>query len=245
MPVYSYKIISEIKSSLITIAHTMFAHSPLVLTSDEFVASMIEADHVDKLREVQDLVGPVGPTTCNINHMVEGMRLSMSLQFRGGVPPIIIPRYVRGITASCPLHILQKIDVWIAERYRLGCIIGDALDAIEYLNNECGDARAMSLMLPAMVTIMAKNSAYEEDRMVKRGKKLNESKGFGTLPRLNPEQRQRLKDISALVNMAAMMPDITSCEAIIGDAIISVSSSQSIIDSRKNIFSSDYVGSFV
>jgi hypothetical protein len=132
-------------------------------------------------------------------------------------------------------------------------MFGYAIDAIDYLNEECGDARAMKLMLPALVTIMASNSDWEEDRMVKRGKKLNEAKGFGSLPRLTPDQRQRLKDVSALINVAAMLKDNVFDifdKSDEGNAVISANTQYKTSASLqgytvRNAFNHYYVATFV
>jgi len=237
MSVYSARIMNDIKTSLMSIASVMFAQTQLVLTADEFISAYISPDHVAKLKEVEQLVGFVGATSMYTNGQTStgvGMRLYFSFK---GHPPVILPRYTgSGMQPNCPEGVRSKITEWADERYRLGCIFGDALDALEHLNRTCGDDRAMNLMLPALVTIMAKNSNFEEDRMVKRAKKLNDRSGFGALPRMTPANRERLKEVSAVINMAAMLPDTQDYNLNQRDVLVARSNSANINDVRPNIF---------
>ena len=255
MTVFSSRISAQLKESVIALGVKMFSHSPLMLTGDEFIAAMIDPDHVSKLKEVQELVGHFGNSSTSLTFAIDqagGATIHLYVQFIGK-PPIILPHYAKRLQPTCPDNIIGKINAWADERYRLGCMFGYAIDAIDYLNEECGDARAMKLMLPALVTIMASNSDWEEDRMVKRGKKLNEAKGFGSLPRLTPDQRQRLKDVSALINVAAMLKDNVFDifdKSDEGNAVISANTqyktSASLQGSTvRNAFNHHYVATFV
>ena len=206
MSVYSIKIINEMKTSLKNIADHFINRTHLHLTGEEFIAAFINPEHQAKLVDVQAMVGFVGATSLHTSiYTSADHKMRVYLGFKSN-PPIIIPRYVsNGLQPTCPPAIMSKLVEWADERHRIGCMFGDALDTIDYLNAECGDARAMAIMLPALVTIMSKNSTQEEDRMVKRAKKISEGKGFGSLPRMTPVNRERLKEISALINMAAML----------------------------------------
>lgn len=237
MTVYSARIMTDIQASLMSMASIMFAQTQLVLTADEFTSAYIAPDHVPKLKEMEQLVGFVGSTSMYTDGQTStGVSMRLYFTFKSH-PPIILPRYTAsGMQPSCPEGVRSKITEWVDERYRLGCIFGDAIDALDYLNRHCGDARAMQLMLPALVTIMAKNSNFEEDRMVKRAKKLNDRSGFGTLPRMTPANRQRLKEVSAVINMAAMLPDNRDYVIDQGDALVGRSSSGNVNDVRPNIF---------
>jgi hypothetical protein len=238
MSVYSARIMNDITTSLMAIAGLTFANTQLVLTANEFISAYISPDHVPKLKEMEQLVGFVGSTSMYTNGQTStGVGLRLYFNFKAH-PPVILPRYTSsGMQPNCPEDVRSKIIEWVDERYRLGCIFGDALDALEHLNRTCGDDRAMKLMLPALVTIMAKNSKFEEDRMVKRAKKLSDRSGFGSLPRMTPANRERLKEISAVINMMAMLPDNQDYKLNRGDALVCRSSTNNIGDVRPNIFS--------
>ena len=247
MSVYSTKIINEMKFSLKNIADYLINRTHLHLTGEEFIAAFINPEHQTMLIDVRGMVGFVGSTSLYTNiYTSTDTKMRAYLSFKR-IPPIIIPRYAsNGIQPTCPPAIMAKLVEWADERHRIGCMFGDALDAIDYLNAECGDARAMAIMLPALVTIMSKNSTQEEDRMVKRAKKISEGKGFGSLPRMTPVNRERLKEISALINMAAMLEntpvDAPNNE---GDAHVSLSQYST---TRSNIFDTgevSLVASFV
>jgi hypothetical protein len=223
------------KSSLKNIAAQITGRTNLLLTGEEFIAAFINPEHQTMLVDVRGMVGFVGTTSLYTSiYTSTDTKMRAYLSFKHN-PPIIIPRYAsNGIQPTCPPAIMAKLVEWADERHRIGCMFGDALDAIDYLNAECGDARAMAIMLPALVTIMSKNSTQEEDRMVKRAKKISEGKGFGSLPRMTPVNRERLKEISALINMAAMLEntpvDAPNNE---GDAHVSLSQYH---PTRSNIF---------
>lgn len=208
MSVYNYRITDDIRYNIKQLAEMFFARTRLVITPDEFVAAFIDPEHVGKLREVQELVGFTGQNSIQTTvQSTAGGRYTVYLTF-GGNAPIIIPQYAgKGLQPTCPDDVRAKIVGWVDERVRFGEAFGDAYDAVNLLNENCGDAAAMRVMLPCLPTVMAAQSADQDHRTVKRAKRVAESKRFGSLPRLPQSVKQRLIDISAVVNSVAMVKD--------------------------------------
>lgn len=208
MAVYNYRIVDEIQYNIKQLGEMFFARTKMVLTPDEFIAAFIQPDHVSKLRDVQELVGFVGQNSLpTVLQSTAGGRYSTYLTFTGNAP-IILPQYAsKGVQPTCPEDVRAKIVGWVDERVRFGEAFGDAMDAIVALNESCGDAAAMRVMLPCLPTVMAAMNADQDHRTVKRAKKVAESKKFGSLPRMSQATKQRLIEVSAIVNSVAMVKD--------------------------------------
>ena len=208
MPVYSYRMIEQLQSSLSNMAATMFSRSPLILTGDEFLTAFVDAEHIPMLKQVQDICRPAVAGWANtIFYAADGESVEMQIQF-GGTAPVILPQYVRhGLQPTCPQDIRDKVDTWLAERVNFGRAFGDVQDAITYLNDNCGDIEAMTLMLPCIPSIMSNISTDGESKAVKKAQKLASIRRFGKLPRLPRQVTQRLAEVSALVNAVTLMQD--------------------------------------
>ncbi len=208
MPVYAYRMITDMTESLRNIGRNFFAKTPLVLSPDEFVAAFIDPDHVPKLREVQELVGFVGASSLYTSIPTSlGFKIKANIAFAGSAP-IILPQYSRhGLQASCPDDIRAKVTKWADDRYSYGTAFGDAVDAIVWLNDQCGDLRAMSVMLPCIASVMSGISDQEDSKTNKRARKLVEQTRFGKLPKLPGPVKQRLMEVSALVNATTLVKD--------------------------------------
>ncbi len=219
MAVVSWKTLDVYNSSLISLAEKFFERTPLTLSGDEFIAAFIHPDHIEKLREVQALVGYVGTGACGSTLATsDGQSVNVSASFMGS-SPVILPQYVkRGLQPTCPESVREKILAWIDDRVKFGTAFGDALDAIRYLNDSCGDLRAMSIMLPCLSTVMGMVSDDVDNKTVKRARKLSSQRAFGTLPKLPAATKQRLLEVSALVNSVTLVLDATPPEMQRGDA---------------------------
>lgn len=209
MSVFNYKRLSSVSDSLRAMARRFYGATALSLTPDEFIAAFISPEHVPTLRTVQEIVGFVGSTSATTVLLTSGgIALETYVSF-GGTPPIILPLYMRaGIQPTCPDDVRAKIEGHADERYRMGCAFGDALDALTWLNDECGNAAAMAVMFPALTTVMASTSEDADNAEVKRARKLSQAKSFGSLPRTTPAQKQRLMEVSAIVNSMTLMADV-------------------------------------
>lgn len=224
MAVYSYRMIESFRSSLSSMAATLFSKTPLVLGADEFLAAFVAPDHISMLKQVEEICRPtVTAYAATTLQTADGERLTAPIAFVGKAP-VILPEYVRhGMQPTCPQEIKDKIAAWIAERVNFGHAFGDVHDAIGYLNETCGDVEAMALMLPCLPSIMAGLSADGDSKVVKRAQKLTSVKRFGKLPRLPRQVAQRLSEASALVNAVTLMQDANPPAQVRFDAHITVS----------------------
>ena len=208
MTVYSYRMLDLLKTSLENMAATLFSKTPLILGADEFLAAFVDPNHIPVLKQVEELCRPqTAAQATTILHTDDGEPLNMQIQFIGAAP-VILPQYVRhGLQPTCPQEIKDKVTSWVAERVNFGRAFGDAQDAITYLNDNCGDVEAMSLMLPCLPSIMAGISTDGDSKTVKRAQKLTAIKRFGKLPRIPRAVTARLAEASALVNAVTLMQD--------------------------------------
>lgn len=232
--VFGTRMLDMLESSLRGLSSKIFGKTQLVLSADEFISAFINPEHIETLHKVRELVGNVGMNSTHTKFDTsDGLKCVLSLSFSGW-PPITMPQYVRlGVQPTCPFEVRERIAAWVDERYRLGCAFGDALDALYYLNTTCGDAKAMSLMLPCLPTIMAGVSEDGDNKTVKRARKITAAKSFGKLPALPVIIKQRLIEVSAIVNATSLVdgaPDITTGK---GDAVLAF---YSFDDTRPHLF---------
>lgn len=208
MSVYSHRMMSDLYTSLDALADTFFCRMPLILTPDEFIAGFIAPEHVPTLREVEELVGHIGTSGTSQSYHVEGMRTLDVIVAFGQRAPIILPRYVSsGFQPTCPDEVRQKVLAWVKERVEFGYAFGDAYDALNELNEICADTRAMAAMLPCFTAIMAGISDDSEAKTTKRAQHLSQNKSVGRLPRLPRQVKDRLLEVSAIVNSVSLMKD--------------------------------------
>lgn len=235
MAVYSYRMIESFRSSLNSMAATLFSKTPLVLGADEFLAAFVAPDHIPMLKQVEEICRPTITTYAATTLFTEdGGRLIAPIVFVGKAP-VILPEYVRhGMQPTCPQEIKDKVTAWVAERVNFGYAFGDVNDALGYLNDTCGDVEAMSLMLPCLPSIMAGLSTDGDNKAVKRAQKLTSIKRFGKLPRIPRQVTQRLSEASALVNAVTLMQDASPPAQVRFDAQITVSGIAS--SQRVNVF---------
>jgi hypothetical protein len=212
MLVFTHKVINQLESAVRNIAGTFFEHTKLVLSPEEYISAFIDKDHLDMLRQVQSLFGgplTVGSMITNVASS-SGDSVTMRYAFSGGMHPITVPPYAKhGLQSSCPVDLAVRIRSWVDERIRIGQVFGDAIDALNYLNFACGDLGAMRLVFPAIIPIMGNVSTDSEDKTVKRARQISESTKVGRLPKLTPLQRDRLSEVSAMVNMAVLSKNAT------------------------------------
>lgn len=208
MPAFNYAILSEILETLTNVCKEALEKSPCYLTVDEFVEAFIRPEHVEKLRDVSDLLGnPAVTAQWKVTSPVESASpdmLRMSLTFYQQ-PGMFVPPYItQGFAITTPAG--QKISAWAKERREHGILLGDAYDAMNWLNDACGNAKAMSLVFPALQPLMVRAGAKypaspngEEDRMTKRANSITNTKALGTMPVLPREVIDRIRSASALV----------------------------------------------
>ncbi len=212
MAVYSYKMLRELENSLQEMAKAFFSRMPLVLSPEEFIDAFIAPDHVAQLKGVQDLVGEIGRASGTMK-----LRYSPPDQPPNPVPvrfqfsnsaPLLIPRYVDGgMLLSCSPTTREKIEDWVSERVKFGYMFGDAYDALNWLNDECFDANTVTLLFPCYPTIMSRINPDAEATTNKRARALSGTKKAGQIPLLPREVKNRLQEISAVVNSVSLMED--------------------------------------
>ena len=235
MPVYSYKMIENLLHSLENMAGLMFEKTPLVLSGEEFLKAFVDPEHIIMLKQVQEMCKPsLMSHTSTTLHSADGETLRIYAAFVGSAP-VILPQYVgNGLQPTCPDDIRRKIDAWIVDRTSLGRAFGDAYDAIQFLNDKCGDVEAMALLLPCLPSVMANISSDGESKIVKRAQKLTTIKRFGKLPRIPREITQRLSEVSAIVNAVSLMKDAPNLSVERHSALLKMSSIAN--SNRPNIF---------
>lgn len=223
MAVFNPRTLDTFTGALRSMAATYFDRTKLILSGDEFITAFVDQNHVAKLKEVQELVGFSGASFLNTSLFDSaGTGYNAHLAFTGNAP-VIVPQYCgKGVQPDAPAEVVTKITEWLDSRASMGAAFGDALDAMVALNSLCGDAQAMTIMLPCLPTIMGQVSTDADNRTVQRARKLTSIKSFGKLPALPPQVRQRLMEVSAIVNSVTLMLDTPVQETKRYDAAVSV-----------------------
>ncbi len=199
--------LDAIKTSIQNYAARLLSGSACILSPDDFVAAFIERDHIPVLKQVQELVGMVGNVSSVTRFVTsDGVHLNGHCAFANNAPPIILPHYVRnGLAPTAPDDVRSRIQNWVDERYRLGRMFGDAWDAINWLNDNCGNAAAIAVMFPALPTLLKNADSDPDAAIVKKAQRIASAKSFGSLPKLPREVKARMIECSDLILTVSML----------------------------------------
>lgn len=209
MAVYKFRTMDALYGAIRRVGNTLFGDFRCKLTGPEFVSAFIQPEHIAPLRQVQDIVGLVGNHSFYSKFMTtDDVETKITVLFNRNEPPIILPNYVStGVISSAPDDVLLKIRTFVDERVRLGRLFGDAIDAVRYLNDHCGNANAMAVMFPVLPALMkyADPDGEADSAFAKRANKLASAKSFGTLPKLPQAVKQRILEASNVVQTSLML----------------------------------------
>lgn len=206
MPVYAYRAIEEVKTSLKSLAEKVAARLTLNISGEEFLQAFVVPEHVTAIRGVMDLVGMSDNNArSTVLATSRGYRFQTAVTFSGSAP-ILIPQYVSGgLARTCPDALRERIIGWTDDRARFGLAFGDVMDSLDFLNNNCGDLKAMSIFSPCLPSIIRNISDDADSRSAKRARSLASSNRFGKLPKMAPEAKARLLEASAVINSATLL----------------------------------------
>lgn len=207
--VYTHKQMETLISGVNKLAAKYFNVTTLILTEGEYVQAFIEEDHVPVLMKTQELVGAIGESGAQLSQIkVADTQLNIMIVFHTARSPILVPTYARnGLASSCPASLKERIESWVTERLRVGSLFGDALDALSYLNMNCGNEGAMSVMFPALALCFREFDPSDQSSTAKRAQKILNTKSFGSLPSLTREVKNRLIEVSNLLTACTLLDD--------------------------------------
>ena len=215
MTVYSYRILDELYTGIRRTASKLLDGYNVKLNASEFVKAFIEPDHVEPLKKTEELVGMVGEVYANPVSFAlsDGKLANFRVTFARNKPPIILPNYLKnGPVKSAPAETIGKLKAYADERVRIGRMFGDALDAVRYLNDACGNAPAMAVMFPAIPALFRYFDTSPDSPNAKRAQKIVDAKSFGVLPRLPPEVKARMLECSNLVLNTMMLEPLPAAD---------------------------------
>lgn len=222
MAVFSFRTMDQLFTGIKTLASRLIDPSHLVLSPDEFIAGFINPDHVASLKQVGSLVGGIGQFYASpILVSTDGTKCQTYCSFGYSSPPIIMPDYVnKGLQATAPDELHNRVAAWLDERLRIGYMFGDALDSLHWLNENCGNASAMAVMFPALPTILKAYDPEPESTSSKKAKRIADAKSFGSLPKLPREVKQRMVECSDLLLTVSMLEPGGEPSAKKGEAML-------------------------
>lgn len=205
------------------LAANFFLTRPLTITAEEFISGFIDPEHVPILQQTEEICGRIGNTSATTidvrTSKQNGLNLTVSFH---GEAPIIIPNYVgNGLRPTAPAELRQKFQVWIDERWDYGCMFGDVCDALEFFNVVCADAKALTVMIPILPTLMRNITVEADSRTSKRAKRLSELKSVSSLPSLPRAVTKRVQDVCHLMTAANLIETVEPPKLADGSAVIS------------------------
>lgn len=222
MSVFSPNTLIDLGVQARKLAGNFFGTRPLTITPEEFVDGFIDPEHVPILRQTEDICGRIGNTSSTTIELHTSQRdtLSLTVTFHGE-SPIIIPNYVsKGLRPNASEALRKKVQDWIDERWNYGCMFGDVYDAIEYYNTVCSDAKAFTVMLPILPTLMRNITVEADSRTSKRAKRLSELKGVSSLPSLPRTVTKTVLDACHLMTAVNLIESVGVPKMKNGEAII-------------------------
>lgn len=238
MPILTPNQLKDIPDVLTKMVTDYATKTSIVLTEDEVVKSFIDPEHVQKLLDVDKLVGSVDATTQYpfSHHLVDdvlraedGTRvpvvMSLGLNMTNG-KPMPIPKYISGgLQKTAPVDVVARIRTWAMDRRRVGTAAAVGVSAVYWLNQTCGNAKAAAVMFPALTTLISR--LPDNDRRGKstgasyaKAQKVAESKSIGALPATTPKLRRLIYEASQVINSlvlveAAPVPQVPKCGAFL------------------------------
>lgn len=248
MPALSYNTLVRVQSALSKLADRMFVKTTISLSPEEFVSSFIQPEHVEKLKEVERLVGFVGTTHtyAKVSTPAGNSVAKILLSFIGR-PPVILPLYIahNGDTLdTADPAVVARIKAFVEERLRVGNMLGDAHDALDWLSEHCENASTMRIAFPALPTLLGAIDNDPASVIGKRAAKLLESKRFGSMPAMSPDIRDRLREVCALIQGLTLLSDAADPVYPNGHAVVSFRSAM-VSAVRTNFFTGQGAASFL
>lgn len=207
-----------------SLAARMLETMRLELTPEEFISAYIEPQHVGPLHAVQEVCGFIGQVNSNI---YAGADVVARVWF-AGMPPIILPGYIpRRFSPAAPPELVEKIQAFACERLELGKKFSNAVDALYWLNGNCGDIGSFRVMFPALPTLFASMDDDPKSATSKRAVRLSTMRKYGAIPPIGLEELAVLREASALLQAASMLPRTDETDSQVqrmdkGTAVISV-----------------------
>jgi hypothetical protein len=217
MTIFNSTTMDTIEGAVKTLAGKIYTSQALMLTNEEFIEAFIDPEHRAILKTTAELVGSVGGDIGTGIQLLSPKGSLRTMAHYSGGAPIIVPLYVgkSGVGRWANPELAERITSWVSERIRIGMLFGSAIDALRWLNNSVGNAGAMKVMFPAFPAVLAyaasdkvadPNGLYiEDDRLAKRALNIANAKAFRTLPKLPPNVRNQIADVSALLLTATLM----------------------------------------
>lgn len=200
---------NALKNEVQSLAHSVYEKTPLVLTAEEVIAGFIHPSHVEKIKEVEEMVGLSDTRPMALSHVhYGGLTFSMHLTF-GGRAPVLIPRYAEnGMGDFAPKELVARLDAWTAERVRMGFAAGLVKDAIETLAWKCGTIDAVRLLLPCLPMLLARlDTGDTPGRHTQRAQRINELKRVPALPAISRPAKIALDEASSIVSTFSLVAD--------------------------------------
>lgn len=204
-PALANALIAEVEN----LARSVYEKTPLVLTPEEVIAGFIHPQHIEKLMEVEELVGLSDTRPVALSHVHYGsLTFSMHLNF-GGRAPMLFPRYTEnGMGEFAPKELLARLDAWTAERVRMGFAAGLVKDAIGTLAWKCDTIDAVRLLLPCLPMLLARlDTGDTPGRHTQRAQRINELKRVPALPAISRAAKLALDEASSIVSTFSLVAD--------------------------------------
>jgi hypothetical protein len=198
MPAYNVRTLERLRYGVNYLADNFHSHNRLILTPEEFIAGFIDPEHVPVLRAAQELVGGLGVSSQKIKISGTATTLWFQTNFTGA-SLLPMPQYVEnGLTRHAPETLRNRITQWVDARVETGRMFGDAIDALDWLYQSAGNAAAAMLMFPAIPVLLMQG----EDAVgyyAKVTQSMRETKNIGVMPKVAPEVRARLVQVSSFL----------------------------------------------
>ena len=253
-------MMSEIKTITLKLATSAFGKMCCTLTRDEFIEAFIQPDHVERLTDVYKLIGGQRADSVNVllwSEQQDNKQDQMVAQLRYyQQPEMLVPGYVKSdFRYWTPAG--KKIAEWSHDRKQQGYMVADAIDAMDWLNENAGSAMAFSLMFPALTPIMSRAATDgsvptphgvdpSEHWIVRKGQQIDALKTLSKpLPSLPREVIERIRDVSSFLLALMMTKDALftvpsdTCAMLVGVPADALSHASLHIYSRNHIILGD------
>jgi hypothetical protein len=210
--IFSPNRLDAIRSAFASRASKLTRAQRHYLSNQDFIKAFIAPEHLPILKTTEEICGLIG-NNGGVSTMLAipdtNIKVRLYLSFYRSKPPIITPQYVTNGPLEPDNFGVQGVVTWLTERVRQGLLLGDAFEALSYLNNTCSDARAFRAVFPAIAVLVndCARSDDPKDPMRKLAARIQNNQEVRTLPRLPREAMQRLISASDLINATTLLEE--------------------------------------
>jgi len=227
MPVFSYKTMNDIRNAFTQLKARVQTATCAEMTWKEYVTCAIQPDHLDILSRAAMIVGQFGNAIQHCAMSIDdrsgkcGNTVHVVRTIRPGAQKLPLPNYAsKGFIDDAPAELVNRVYSKMDEARSMIWKLDRAEAELTQLNDICENSKQLKVLFPALPSVMG--IAYAETKRAASVAKLGAYRGAPSLPALSADYKDNLKDLSAVTNVASLIPASIDFSKWNGDVVFSL-----------------------